>query len=241
MLQKDLIPEGGDGEGVPRGATGELLKEDLIPKEGDGEGVPGGATGELLKDDLIPQRGDGEAILGEGMEDSVPEGGPGAVAVPVGEPPEGIPEGLRRGEEVPEGERTLGRLGAGRGLEQNPDTGGPRQFGLRSLKQNPDTGGPRALLSSGEMIPLLGFGTWGLKQNSAGAAVATALDAGVRHFDCAPIYGNEELVGEQIDQVLRTGKVRFDISIVYVYIVCVHFLNAVLVILTARLFMETLT
>jgi len=41
------------------------------------------------------------------------------------------------------------------------------------------------------------------------------VDAGVRHFDCAPIYGNEGVVGEQIDEALRTGKVRAYTQTVY--------------------------
>jgi hypothetical protein len=56
-------------------------------------------------------------------------------------------------------------------------------------------GGLRALLSSGHTIPLLGLGTWQLPRDKTGDAVTAGIDAGIRHLDCAPIYGNEEQVG----------------------------------------------
>eukprot|EP00962_Isochrysis_galbana_P044090 scaffold16991_cov84-Isochrysis_galbana.AAC.1 len=63
-----------------------------------------------------------------------------------------------------------------------------------SFVQHP-AGGPRALLSSGHAIPLLGMGTWQLPRDKTADAVAAAIDASIRHMDCAPIYGNEEQVG----------------------------------------------
>ena len=39
-------------------------------------------------------------------------------------------------------------------------------------------------------IPIIGFGTWNLKDNAT-AAVSHAIETGYRHIDCAAIYGNE--------------------------------------------------
>ena len=46
-------------------------------------------------------------------------------------------------------------------------------------------------LNSGLKIPLLGFGTYRLVPGDADSAIACALKNGFRHFDCAPVYGNQ--------------------------------------------------
>ncbi len=68
-------------------------------------------------------------------------------------------------------------------------------------------------LPSGATMPLLGFGTWQLRDATRGA-VATALEAGYRHLDTATMYGNEEAVGRALadgaparDEVFVTTKV----------------------------------
>ena len=53
----------------------------------------------------------------------------------------------------------------------------------------------------GDDIPLLGFGTWNLK--NASDVVSDALQLGYKHFDCAAIYGNEKEVGRGIGQGLE--------------------------------------
>ncbi|GAB1194149.1 hypothetical protein APSETT444_003390 [Aspergillus pseudonomiae] len=58
-------------------------------------------------------------------------------------------------------------------------------------------------LNTGATIPAVGFGTWKAAPGEAAAAVKTAFDVGYRHFDCAPLYGNEREIGE----VFRTTKV----------------------------------
>jgi len=73
-------------------------------------------------------------------------------------------------------------------------------------------------LNSGRHIPLLGFGTWKLKEGQeVKDAVATALRAGYRHIDTAAIYENERGVGEAIrdsglprNQVFVTTKIWND-------------------------------
>jgi diketogulonate reductase-like aldo/keto reductase len=54
-------------------------------------------------------------------------------------------------------------------------------------------------LNSGRQIPLLGFGTWKLKEGKeVKDAVSTALKVGYRHIDTAAIYENEHGVGQAI-------------------------------------------
>ncbi|KAL4752230.1 hypothetical protein BDW72DRAFT_202460 [Aspergillus terricola var. indicus] len=58
-------------------------------------------------------------------------------------------------------------------------------------------------LNTGAKIPAVGFGTWKAGPGEAAAAVQAAFDAGYRHFDCAPLYGNEAEIG----QVFKNTKV----------------------------------
>lgn len=53
-------------------------------------------------------------------------------------------------------------------------------------------------LNDGHRMPVVGFGTFQSKPDEVGQAVATALEAGYRHIDCASIYGNEKEVGQAI-------------------------------------------
>jgi len=68
-------------------------------------------------------------------------------------------------------------------------------------------------LPGGGRIPLLGFGTWQIKGETARQAVIWALEAGYRHIDTAAVYGNEAEVGAGLrdsgidrDQVFITTK-----------------------------------
>ncbi|RJE22366.1 Aldo/keto reductase family [Aspergillus sclerotialis] len=51
-------------------------------------------------------------------------------------------------------------------------------------------------LNTGAKIPAVGFGTWKAAPGEAAAAIEEAFEAGYRHFDCAPLYGNEAEIGQ---------------------------------------------
>lgn len=62
-------------------------------------------------------------------------------------------------------------------------------------------------------IPILGLGTWGIEGNTT-EVIASAIENGYRHFDCAFAYGNQREVGLGIKEGLkRTGLSRQDIWI----------------------------
>lgn len=55
-------------------------------------------------------------------------------------------------------------------------------------------------LNDGHTIPILGFGTARLFGEKGKLGMVTALKNGVRHLDCAKVYGNEVLVGKAIKE-----------------------------------------
>ncbi len=66
-------------------------------------------------------------------------------------------------------------------------------------------------------IPVIGYGTWPLKDEECARGVATALQCGYRHVDTAEMYGNEAAVGEGLrasgiarDQIWLTTKVWWE-------------------------------
>ncbi len=65
-------------------------------------------------------------------------------------------------------------------------------------------------LSNGFEIPLQGFGTWRLQNDSAKQSVIDAIKIGYRHIDCASVYGNEKEVGEAINEAISSGLVSRD-------------------------------
>ena len=60
-------------------------------------------------------------------------------------------------------------------------------------------------------IPLIGFGTFPLRDGAAERAVSMALEEGFRHIDTAQIYGNEKQVGRALQ---ASGVARGELFVV---------------------------
>jgi alcohol dehydrogenase (NADP+) len=69
---------------------------------------------------------------------------------------------------------------------------------------------PIVLQPEGIEQPLIGFGTWNLKENPENTtnAVAFAIEKGYRQIDCAAAYGNEEAVGKGIHKGLKKADLK---------------------------------
>ena len=69
---------------------------------------------------------------------------------------------------------------------------------------------PTATLSDGSTLPCIGMGTFGSDHatpSEVSNAVAGALRIGYRLFDCASVYGNEDLIGEVFSSAINDGIV----------------------------------
>lgn len=62
-------------------------------------------------------------------------------------------------------------------------------------------------LRDGKEVPAFGLGTWKSDPGEVYEAVRVALKVGYRHLDCAAIYGNEEEVGQAIEDSIKEGVV----------------------------------
>lgn len=56
----------------------------------------------------------------------------------------------------------------------------------------------RVQLHTGALMPVVGLGTAHLYREKGRAALRDAIAAGYRHVDCAKVYGNEKMVGEEL-------------------------------------------
>jgi len=52
------------------------------------------------------------------------------------------------------------------------------------------------------------MGTWRIPRSDAKSAVSAAIDIGYRLIDCAPVYQNEDLIGEAVAEAIKAGKVK---------------------------------
>lgn len=72
---------------------------------------------------------------------------------------------------------------------------------------------PKRRLYTGEEIPCIGMGTFGSDRftpEQVSSAVGGAIRCGYRMFDCAAIYGNEDLIGKVFEQAFADGVVKRD-------------------------------
>jgi diketogulonate reductase-like aldo/keto reductase len=75
---------------------------------------------------------------------------------------------------------------------------------------------PQRTLSTGATMPAIGLGTFGSDRVSASEiaeAVRAAAFFGYRHFDCAPVYGNEAEIGASFEAIFQSGIQRKDLWI----------------------------
>jgi alcohol dehydrogenase (NADP+) len=84
------------------------------------------------------------------------------------------------------------------------------KFAIASDGVNPNLV-PKKVLYTGMEMPGIGLGTFGSDRFSpeqVAEAVKGAISVGYRHIDCAPIYGNEDLIGEVLNEILQSGQVK---------------------------------
>jgi len=70
---------------------------------------------------------------------------------------------------------------------------------------------PKRKLANGLEMPCMGMGTFGsdrFSPDQVADAVSGAIDVGYRMFDCASVYGNEDLIGKVFAKSIADGKVK---------------------------------
>ncbi|HMF33206.1 MAG TPA: aldo/keto reductase [Candidatus Lokiarchaeia archaeon] len=73
---------------------------------------------------------------------------------------------------------------------------------------------PKKTLYTGAQMPAIGLGTFGSDHadgEEIAAAVLGAASVGYRHFDCAAVYGNEDLIGQSLTTIQEGGIPRDDL------------------------------
>jgi alcohol dehydrogenase (NADP+) len=90
-----------------------------------------------------------------------------------------------------------------------------RSFALAADGVDPEKV-PHRIVHTGARIPAIGLGTFGSDRISGDQIAEAVLDAaslGYRHFDCAAVYGNEDLIGHALRKILEGGVRREDLWI----------------------------
>ncbi|MFP4027966.1 MAG: aldo/keto reductase [Candidatus Brocadiia bacterium] len=75
---------------------------------------------------------------------------------------------------------------------------------------------PKRTLRTGDEMPAIGLGTFGSDHVSGeqiAEAVRGAAEIGYRHFDCAAVYDNEDLIGKSLREITNKGIKREDLWI----------------------------
>src|SRR6476659_2968721 len=70
---------------------------------------------------------------------------------------------------------------------------------------------PQRVLHTGAKMPAIGLGTFGsdhVPAEEIAAAVVGAASVGYRHFDCAEVDRNEEMIGRSLQAIMRAGVRR---------------------------------
>ncbi len=62
--------------------------------------------------------------------------------------------------------------------------------------------------SNGDVMPILGLGTWLAPPGEVYVAVKHAIRIGYRHIDCAFIYGNEHEIGQALAESISDGIIK---------------------------------
>lgn len=75
---------------------------------------------------------------------------------------------------------------------------------------------PFKTLSTGAQVPAVGLGTFGSDKYTGDQIAEAVIDAagiGYRHFDCAAVYGNEDLIGQALETIVKGGIPREELWI----------------------------
>jgi diketogulonate reductase-like aldo/keto reductase len=70
---------------------------------------------------------------------------------------------------------------------------------------------PKKVLESGAQIPCIGLGTFGndcYDGETIAEAVQDAISLGYRHIDCASVYGNEDYIGQSLQEAMKRSCKR---------------------------------
>ena len=67
---------------------------------------------------------------------------------------------------------------------------------------------PVITIAAGVHLPVVGFGTYLIRDDEATHAVTDAIDAGYRHVDTAEVYENEAGVGSAVNAALSRARPR---------------------------------